>query len=88
MRAVRPRGATVPPARSGEIDAKHAQLMSAFVAATRSGDLSALTQLLANDVRVVPAQIWPVSFPAVVLQMVTVSTPVAWQAGVELLLIR
>jgi RNA polymerase sigma-70 factor (ECF subfamily) len=43
----------VPPARSGEIDAKHAELVSAFMAATRSGDLSALTQLLASDVRVV-----------------------------------
>jgi RNA polymerase sigma-70 factor (ECF subfamily) len=43
----------MPPARSGEIDAKHAQLMSAFLAATRSGDLKALTQLLASDVRVV-----------------------------------
>jgi RNA polymerase sigma-70 factor (ECF subfamily) len=51
VRAVRPRGATPP--RSGEIDAKHVQLLSAFVAATRSGDLNALTQLLANDVRVV-----------------------------------
>ncbi len=53
VRAARPRGATAPPARSGEIDAKHAQLMSAFVAATQSGDLNALTQLLASDVRVV-----------------------------------
>jgi RNA polymerase sigma-70 factor (ECF subfamily) len=53
VRAARPRGATASPARSGEIDAKHAQLMSAFVAATQSGDLSALTQLLASDVRVV-----------------------------------
>src|SRR5207237_3769583 len=35
------------------IDAKHAQLMSAFLAATGSGDLNALTQLLASDVRVV-----------------------------------
>ena len=52
VRAVRPRGATVPPARSGEIDAKHAQLLSAFMAATQSGDLNALTQLLASDVRV------------------------------------
>jgi RNA polymerase sigma-70 factor (ECF subfamily) len=52
VRAVRPRGAVASTARSGEIDAKHAQLMSAFVAATRSGDLSALTQLLASDVRV------------------------------------
>jgi len=51
VRAARPRSAAAP-ARSGEIDAKHAQLMSAFVAATRSGDLTALTQLLASDVRV------------------------------------
>jgi RNA polymerase sigma-70 factor (ECF subfamily) len=34
------------------MDAKHAQLISAFVAATRSGDLTALTKLLASDVRV------------------------------------
>ena len=53
VRATRPRGATAPPARSGEIDAKHVQLISAFAAATQSGDLNALTQLLASDVRVV-----------------------------------
>ena len=52
VRAVRPRGA-IAPARSGGMDAKHEQLISAFVAATRSGDLDALTQLLASDVRVV-----------------------------------
>jgi len=52
VHAVRPRGVTAPPARSSEIDAKHAQLLSAFLAATRSGDLNALTQLLASDVRV------------------------------------
>jgi RNA polymerase sigma-70 factor (ECF subfamily) len=52
VRAVRPRGATAPP-RSDEIDATHARLMSAFLAATSSGDLDALTQLLASDVRVV-----------------------------------
>jgi RNA polymerase sigma-70 factor (ECF subfamily) len=52
VRAIRPGGITAPLARSGEIDAKHAQLMSAFLAATRSGDLNALTQLLASDVRV------------------------------------
>ena len=50
---VRPRGATVRPARSDEIEAKHAQLLSAFMAATQAGDVNALTQLLANDVRVV-----------------------------------
>jgi RNA polymerase sigma-70 factor (ECF subfamily) len=53
VRAVRPRGATAPPARSGEIDAKHAQLLSAFMAATQAGDLGALTKLLASDARVV-----------------------------------
>jgi len=53
VRAARPRGTAAPSARCGEIDAKHAQLMSAFVAATRSGDLDGLTQLLASDVHVV-----------------------------------
>jgi RNA polymerase sigma-70 factor, ECF subfamily len=53
VRTVRPRGATTSPPRSNDIDAKHAQLMSAFVAATRSGDLDRLTHLLASDVRVV-----------------------------------
>jgi len=52
VRAVRPRGATAPPAHSGEIDAKHEQLLSAFMAATQAGDLNALTQLLASDVRI------------------------------------
>ena len=53
VRAARPRGANAPPMRSGEIDPKHAQIISAFVAATQSGDLDALTRLLASDVRVV-----------------------------------
>jgi len=53
VRAVRPRGMIATPARSSEIDAKHAQLMSAFLGATRSGDLDALKQLLASDVRLV-----------------------------------
>lgn len=51
VRDVRPRGAVAP--ASGEIDAKHAKLMSAFIAATTSGDLNTLMQLLASDVRVV-----------------------------------
>ncbi len=49
VRAARPRGTASPPARPGKIDEKHAQLISAFVAAARSGDLHALTQLLASD---------------------------------------
>src|SRR5262249_42692116 len=53
VRAARPRGATVPTVRPGEIDAKHAQLLAAFAEATQAGDLNRLTQLLATDVRVV-----------------------------------
>jgi RNA polymerase sigma-70 factor (ECF subfamily) len=53
VRSTRPRNVTTSLARSGEIDAKHAQLISAFAAATQSGDLNALTQLLARDVHVV-----------------------------------
>jgi RNA polymerase sigma-70 factor (ECF subfamily) len=52
VRSVRPRG-TMPPVHSGEIDPKHEQIISAFVTATRSGDLEALKQLLASDVRLV-----------------------------------
>jgi RNA polymerase sigma-70 factor (ECF subfamily) len=53
VRDVRPRGTAAPRARSGDVDAKHAQLMSAFVAATQSGDVNQLMQVLASDVRVV-----------------------------------
>lgn len=52
VREARPRGATAP-ARSGEIDARHAQLLSAFAAATQSGELNALMRMLASDVRIV-----------------------------------
>jgi RNA polymerase sigma-70 factor (ECF subfamily) len=44
---------TAPPTSSGGVNAQHAQLLSAFTAATQSGDLNALTQLLASDVRVI-----------------------------------
>jgi RNA polymerase sigma-70 factor (ECF subfamily) len=53
VRAARPRGAIEPPARPAEIDAKHAQLLAAFAAATQAGDLNRLMQLLASDVRFV-----------------------------------
>ena len=54
VRASRPRGATSPSSSgSTEMDAKHAELIAAFIAATRSGDLNRLTELLASDVRVV-----------------------------------
>src|SRR5215831_500380 len=45
---VRPRGTTAPPARPGKIDAKHSQLLSAFIAATWAGDLNAITHFLAS----------------------------------------
>jgi RNA polymerase sigma-70 factor (ECF subfamily) len=53
VREARPRGAVAAPPRTGDLDAKHEQFISTFVAATRSGDLGALTQMLASDVRVV-----------------------------------
>jgi RNA polymerase sigma-70 factor (ECF subfamily) len=53
VRTVRPRGASAPVDASGQIDPKHAELMSAFVTATRSGDLNTLIHLLASDVRVI-----------------------------------
>ena len=53
VRASRPRGVAAPPAQPGEINPKHARLISAFAAAIQSGDLRALTQLLARDARVV-----------------------------------
>lgn len=52
LRRGRPAGAVPPPA-SRSIDAKHAELMTAFIAASRSGDVAALTRLLASDVRIV-----------------------------------
>jgi RNA polymerase sigma-70 factor (ECF subfamily) len=52
VRKARPRG-VVPPARTGEVDPKHAKLMSAFAAATQAGDLNALVHLLASDARVI-----------------------------------
>jgi RNA polymerase sigma-70 factor (ECF subfamily) len=53
VRELRPRGTAAASIRPGEIDAKHAQLLSAFMAATQAGDVDTLTQLLARDVRVV-----------------------------------
>ena len=53
VRASRPRGVTTSVTGSSGIDAKHAELMSAFIAASQSGDLQALTQMLASDVKVI-----------------------------------
>ena len=53
VRAARPRGMAAPAAANRGVDAKHAELMAAFAAATRSGDLQALMQMLAGEARVV-----------------------------------
>jgi RNA polymerase sigma-70 factor (ECF subfamily) len=53
VREARP--ATPTPARPADnlVDAKHAALLSAFLTASRSGDLAGLTNLLASDARLV-----------------------------------
>jgi RNA polymerase sigma-70 factor (ECF subfamily) len=53
VRGTRPRGVVPPQGASSRMDPKHAELLSAFMAASRSGDLQALTSLLASDARVV-----------------------------------
>src|SRR5262245_11909383 len=53
VREARPRsvGAKAP-AYGHNVDPKHAQLLSAFIRASQSGDTSALTKLLASDVKI------------------------------------
>jgi RNA polymerase sigma-70 factor (ECF subfamily) len=53
VRAMRPAGAVPARPESGPVDAKHAALVTAFIDAARSGDVAALTRLLASDVRIV-----------------------------------
>jgi RNA polymerase sigma-70 factor, ECF subfamily len=53
VRETRPRSVGAPKGASSGVDPKHAELLSAFMAASRSGDLQALTSLLASDARVV-----------------------------------
>ena len=53
VREARPAGAIPTGARSSSVDAKHAELLSAFITASRSGDVATLTRLLASDARVV-----------------------------------
>jgi RNA polymerase sigma-70 factor (ECF subfamily) len=52
VRAARPESAIAARASSA-VDPKHAELISAFMSASRSGDIAALTRLLASDARVV-----------------------------------
>ena len=44
---------TPPPRASSGVDPKHAELLAAFMSASRNGDIQALTQLLASDARMV-----------------------------------
>jgi RNA polymerase sigma-70 factor, ECF subfamily len=53
VRAVRPQSATSPRGLYGPPNTRHERLVSAFVSATRSGDLDGLMRLLARDARVV-----------------------------------
>ena len=53
VREARPASALPPRAAPSSVDPKHAELLSAFVAASRSGDVDALTRVLAADVRLV-----------------------------------
>jgi len=53
VREAGPSPATSARASSDAVDAKHSELVSAFIAASRSGDVARLTQLLANDARLV-----------------------------------
>jgi RNA polymerase sigma-70 factor, ECF subfamily len=53
VRERRPPGVAPAKGAPGNVDPKHAELLSAFMAASRSGDLQALTSLLASDARIV-----------------------------------
>ncbi len=53
VREVRPAGAIPPRAASGAVDPKHAALVSAFMNASRSGDVDALMRMLASDAKLV-----------------------------------
>jgi RNA polymerase sigma-70 factor (ECF subfamily) len=53
VREVRPAGAIPPRAASSAVDPKHAALVSAFISASRSGDVDALMRILASDAKIV-----------------------------------
>jgi RNA polymerase sigma-70 factor (ECF subfamily) len=53
VREARPAGLTPPRGASSAIDPKHAELLSAFITASRSGDIEGLTRMLASDARIV-----------------------------------
>jgi RNA polymerase sigma-70 factor, ECF subfamily len=53
VREARPKGLTPPRSASSAIDPNHAKLLSAFITASRSGDIETLTRMLASDARIV-----------------------------------
>jgi len=53
VKEARPKGLTPSPGGSNAIDPKHAELLSAFISASRSGDIETLTRMLASDARLV-----------------------------------
>jgi RNA polymerase sigma-70 factor, ECF subfamily len=53
VRDARPKGMTPARRASSSIDPKHAELLSAFITASRSGDIETLTRLLTSDARIV-----------------------------------
>jgi RNA polymerase sigma-70 factor, ECF subfamily len=53
VKEARPKGVTPPQGASNAIDPKHAELLSAFISASRSGDIETLTRMLASDARIV-----------------------------------
>ena len=53
VRDARPQGVMPAQGTSSSIDPKHAELVSAFMTASRSGDIATLTRLLTSDARLV-----------------------------------
>jgi RNA polymerase sigma-70 factor (ECF subfamily) len=53
VREARPAGSLPARAAAGSVDPKHAELLSAFMIASRSGDLDTLKRLLAREARIV-----------------------------------
>jgi RNA polymerase sigma-70 factor, ECF subfamily len=54
VREARPASPAAARGGASAIDPKHAEIVSAFLAASKDGDLAALTSLLASDARLVP----------------------------------
>ena len=53
VREARPKGLTPPRGATKSIDPRHQELLSAFISASRSGDIERLTRMLASDARLV-----------------------------------